>query len=63
MPFSLFVMFGSLFELKMQILAFFSNQKLVIKANNSCQKQCFMEIALLSVNTYIQKLSYVFIAI
>ena len=44
----------------MQILAFFSNQKLVIKGNNSCQKQCFMEIALLNVNTYIQKLAYVF---
>ena len=45
----------------MQILAFFSNQKLVIKGNNSCQKQCFMEIALLNVKTYIQKLSYVFL--
>ena len=44
----------------MQILAFFSNQKLVIKDNNSCQKQCFMENALLNVKTYIQKLSYVF---
>ena len=41
----------------MQILAFFSNQKLVINGNNSCQKQCFMEIASLNVNTYIQKLS------
>ena len=39
----------------MQILAFFSNQKLVIKGNNSCQKQCFMEIALLNVKTYIYK--------
>ena len=44
----------------MRILAFFSNQKLVIKDNNSYQKQCFMEIALLTVKTYIQKLSYVF---
>ena len=44
----------------MQILTFFSNQKLVIKGNNSCQKQCFMEIALLNVKTYIRKLSYVF---
>ena len=44
----------------MQILAFFSNQKLVIKCNNSCPKQCFMEIALLNLNLYIQKLSYVF---
>ena len=44
----------------MQILAFFSNQKLVIKGNNSCQKQCFMEIALLNVKTYIQKLSCAF---
>ena len=44
----------------MQILAFFSNQKLVINDNNSCQKQCFMEIALLKVKTYIQKLSCVF---
>ena len=44
----------------MQILAFFSNQKLVIKGNNSCQKQCFMKIALLNVKTYIQKLSHVF---
>ena len=47
----------------MQILAFFSNQKLVIKGNNLCQKQCFMEIALLNVKTYIKKLSYCFIAI
>ena len=44
----------------MQILVFFSNQKLLIKGDNSCQKQCFMEIALLNVKTYIQKLSYVF---
>ena len=44
----------------MQRLAFFSNQKLVIKGNNSCQKQCFMDIALLNVWSYIQKLSYVF---
>ena len=44
----------------MQILAFFSNQNLVVKDNNSCQKQCFMAIALLNVKTYIQKLSYVF---
>ena len=36
----------------MQILSFFSNQKLVIKGNNSCQKQCFMEIALLNVDLY-----------
>ena len=40
-------MFGSLFE-----LAFFSKA--------ITQKQCFMEIALLNVKTYIQKLSYVF---
>ena len=45
----------------MQILAFFINQKLVTKGNNSCQKQCFMEIASLSVKTYIQKLSDVFL--
>ena len=45
----------------MQILAFFINQKLVIKGNNSFQKQYFMEIALLSVKTYTQKLSYVFL--
>ena len=44
----------------MQILTFFSNQKLVIKGNNSCQKHCFMEIALLNVKSYIQKLPYVF---
>ena len=44
----------------MQILTFFSNQKLVIKGNNSCQKQCFMEIALLNVKTCKQRLSYVF---
>ena len=44
----------------MQILEFCSNQKFVIKGNNSCQKQCFMEMALLNVNTYIQKMSYVF---
>ena len=44
----------------MKILALFSNQKMVIKVNNSCQKQCFMEIALLNVKTYIQKLSYTF---
>ena len=44
----------------MQILALFSNQKMVIKGNNTCQKQCFMEIALLNVKTYIQKLSYIF---
>ena len=30
---------------------FFSNQTLIIKGNNSCQKQCFMEIALLNVKT------------
>ena len=45
----------------MQILAFFSNQILVIKGHNSYQKQCFMKIALLNVKTYIQKLSYVFL--
>ena len=50
---------GAFLSLKRQILAFFSNQKLVIKGNNSCQKQSFMEIALLNVKTYIQKLSYV----
>ena len=44
----------------MQIMAFFYNHKLVIKDNNLCQKQCFMEIALLNVKTYTQKLSYVF---
>ena len=44
----------------MQRLAFFSNQNLVIKGNISCQKQCFMDIALLNVWSYIQKLSYVF---
>ena len=44
----------------MQILAFFSDQKLVIKGNHSAQKQCFMEIALLNVKTYIQKLFYAF---
>ena len=36
----------------MQILAFFSNQKLVIKGNNSCQMQCFVKIALLNVKMY-----------
>ena len=44
----------------MQSLAFLSNQNLVIKCNNSCQKQCFMESALLNVKTYKQKLPYVF---
>ena len=48
-------------SLKMQILAFFSNQKLVINGNNSYQKQCFMEIALPNMKTYIQKLSYVLV--
>ena len=51
---------GAFLSLKMQILPFFSNQKLVIKGSNSCQKQCFMEIALLNVKTYIQKRSYFF---
>ena len=37
---------GAFLSLKMQILPVFSNQTLVIKGNNSCQKQCFMEIAL-----------------
>ena len=37
-------------SLKRHILVFFSNQKLVIKGNNSCQKQYFKEIALLNVN-------------
>ena len=45
----------------MQILAFFSDQKLLIKGNNSCQKQCVKEIALMNVKTYIPKLSYVFL--
>ena len=44
----------------MEMLAFFFNQRLVIKGNSSCQKQCFIEIYLLNVKTYIQKLSYVF---
>ena len=44
----------------MQILAFSSNQNLVIKGNNSCQKQCFKKIALLNVKTCTQKLAYVF---
>ena len=61
LPFNFLSCLGVFFEKKMQILAFFSNQKLVIKGNNSCQKQCFMESYLLNVKTYIQKLSYVFL--
>ena len=53
-------MFGSLFELKNANFGIFSNQKLVIKGNNSCQKQCFIKIYLQYMKTYILKLSYVF---
>ena len=42
-------------SLQMHILVFFSNQKSVIKGNNSCKKQYFMAIALLNVKTYQRK--------
>ena len=53
-------MFGSLFEhKKANFGVFFTNHTLIIKGNNSCQKQCVMKIVLLDVKIYIQKLSYV----
>ena len=36
-------------SLKRHILVFFSYQNSIIKGNNSCYKQCFMENALLNV--------------
>ena len=42
-------------SLQMHVLVFFSNQKSVIKDNNSCQKQYFKAIALLNVKTYQRK--------
>ena len=44
-------MFGNLFELKNANFGVFLQQKLVIKGNKSCQKQCYMEVALINVKT------------
>ena len=51
---------GAFLSLKLQILAWSLTKQLVIKGNNSCQKQCFKGIYLMNMKTYILKLSYVF---
>ena len=49
-------MFGSLLELKNANFSIFLQPKIGNQGQYSCQKQSFMEIALLNVKTYIQKL-------
>ena len=48
-------------SLNTHMFVFLSNQKMVIKGNNSCQEQCFMEIALLNVKTYQRKTAICFV--